>query len=464
MLKIYNTLTREKEIFKPIHPNKIGMYVCGVTIYDLCHIGHGRTFVAFDVITRYFRFLGYDLTYVRNITDVDDKIIKRALENGETCDELTERMLQEMYADFDALNIKRPDFEPRATRHIPQIIELTQKLLDKDHAYIADNGDVMFAVDTDPTYGILSKQNLEQLQAGARVEVVDVKRNPIDFVLWKMSKPNEPSWDSPWGKGRPGWHIECSAMNCQQLGEHFDIHGGGSDLMFPHHENEIAQSTCAHSGKYVNYWMHSGMVMIDHEKMSKSLNNFFTIRDVLAYYDAETVRYFLLSGHYRSQLNYSEENLKQARIALERLYTALRDTDSTTAYQSTNSIYYQRFCDAMNDDFNTPEAYSVLFDLAREINKAKAEHNMAQANQLAAELRYLADILGLLAQDPIQFLQADNRDSIDSAQVEALIKQRNEARANKNWALADQARDVLNAMNIVLEDGANGTTWRKKVD
>lgn len=460
MLKIFNTLTREKEIFKPIHANKIGMYVCGVTIYDLCHIGHGRTFVAFDVITRYLRFLGYDLTYVRNITDVDDKIIKRALENNETCDQLTQRMLQEMYADFDALNIKRPDKEPRATRHIPQIIELVKKLLAKEHAYIADNGDVMFAVDSDPDYGILSRQNLEQLQAGARVDVVDVKRNPMDFVLWKMSKQNEPDWDSPWGKGRPGWHIECSAMNSHELGEHFDIHGGGSDLMFPHHENEIAQSTCAHHGEYVNYWMHSGMVMIDQEKMSKSLGNFFTIRDVLKHYDGETVRYFLMSGHYRSQLNYSEENLKQARIALERLYTALRDTDPTVEHQSKNSDYYHRFCDAMNDDFNTPEAYSVLFEIAREINKAKAENNMPQADLLAAELRYLAKTLGLLEQDPVQFLQNDN--DLDIAKIEALIKQRNDARITKNWSLADQARDELNAMNIVLEDGANGTIWRKK--
>ncbi|WP_276893982.1 cysteine--tRNA ligase [Frischella perrara] len=462
MLKIFNTLTREKEQFQPIHANKVGIYVCGVTIYDLCHIGHGRTFVAFDVITRYLRFLGYDLTYVRNITDVDDKIIKRALENGETCDQLTERMLQEMYADFDALNIQRPDIEPRATHHIPQIIALVEKLLANGHAYIADNGDVMFAVDSDPNYGILSRQNLEQLQAGARVEVVDVKRNPMDFVLWKMSKPNEPSWDSPWGKGRPGWHIECSAMNCYELGEHFDIHGGGSDLMFPHHENEIAQSTCAHHGQYVNYWMHSGMVMIDQEKMSKSLGNFFTIRDVLKHYDPETVRYFLLSGHYRSQLNYSEENLKQARIALERLYTALRDTDSQIEYIPSNGDYQQRFRLAMNDDFNTPEAYSVLFDIAREINKAKAESDLVSANQLAAELRYLARILGLLEQNPQHFLQSDNQDNLDVAKIEALIQQRNQARAEKNWALADQARDALNAMNIILEDSANGTTWRKK--
>lgn len=462
MLKIFNTLTREKELFQPIHAKKVGMYVCGVTIYDLCHIGHGRTFVAFDIITRYLRFLGYDLTYVRNITDVDDKIIKRALENGETCDQLTERMLQEMYADFDALNIQRPDIEPRATRHIPQIIKLVEKLLANDHAYVADNGDVMFAVDSDPNYGILSRQNLEQLQAGARVDIVDVKRNPMDFVLWKMSKPNEPSWDSPWGKGRPGWHIECSAMNCDKLGEHFDIHGGGSDLMFPHHENEIAQSTCAHHGQYVNYWMHSGMVMVDQEKMSKSLGNFFTIRDVLKHYDPETVRYFLLSGHYRSQLNYSEENLKQARIALERLYTALRDTDKSLVYVPANSHYLQRFCLAMNDDFNTPEAFSVLFDLAREINKAKADIQLELANQLAAELRYLAQVLGLLEQDPLHFLQSDNQDNLDIAKIEALIQQRNQARAAKDWALADQARDALNAMNIVLEDGANGTTWRKK--
>ncbi|MFQ0993951.1 MULTISPECIES: cysteine--tRNA ligase [unclassified Gilliamella] len=464
MLKIFNTLTREKEIFQPITPNKVGLYVCGVTIYDLCHIGHGRTFVAFDVVARYLRFLGYDLTYVRNITDVDDKIIRRAFENGETCDQLTDRMLQEMYADFDALNIRRPDIEPRATHHMPQIIKLVEELLEKKHAYIANNGDVMFSVDSDPNYGILSRQNLEQLQAGARVEVVDVKQNPMDFVLWKMSKPNEPSWDSPWGKGRPGWHIECSAMNSYQLGNHFDIHGGGSDLMFPHHENEIAQSTCAHNGQYVNYWMHSGMVMIDQEKMSKSLNNFFTIRDVLKHYDAETVRYFLLSGHYRSQLNYSEDNLKQARMALERLYTALRDTDANHPHTTPDSNYYRQFCNAMDDDFNTPEAYSTLFDLAREINKAKADNNMQLANELAAELRYLSAVLGLLEQDPVKFLQGNKQDDVDVALVEALIKQRNEARASKNWSQADEARDKLNAMNIVLEDSANGTTWRKKTN
>ncbi|CAI1732516.1 cysteine--tRNA ligase [Serratia proteamaculans] len=461
MLKIFNTLSRQKEEFKPIHAGKVGMYVCGVTIYDLCHIGHGRTFVAFDVVARYLRYLGYSLNYVRNVTDVDDKIIRRATENGESCDQLTTRMLAEMHADFDSLLIERPDIEPRATQHIAEIIEITQRLIDRDHAYVASNGDVMFSIDSDPQYGLLSRQDLDQLQAGARVEIDDVKRNPMDFVLWKMSKPGEPSWESPWGAGRPGWHIECSAMNCKQLGTHFDIHGGGSDLMFPHHENEIAQSSCAHDGPYVNYWMHSGMVMIDKEKMSKSLDNFFTIRDVLGYYDAETVRYFLMSGHYRSQLNYSEENLKQARTALERLYTALRGTDAN-AQPAGGEVFEARFREAMDDDFNTPEAYSALFDLAREVNRLKAE-DLTAANGLAAELRKLAKVLGLLQQEPELFLQGGAQaDDGEVAEIEALIKQRNDARKAKDWALADAARDRLNEMNIVLEDGPQGTTWRRK--
>ncbi|WP_283602697.1 cysteine--tRNA ligase [Serratia proteamaculans] len=461
MLKIFNTLSRQKEEFKPIHAGKVGMYVCGVTIYDLCHIGHGRTFVAFDVVARYLRYLGYSLNYVRNVTDVDDKIIRRATENGESCDQLTTRMLAEMHADFDSLLIERPDIEPRATQHIAEIIEITQRLIDRDHAYVASNGDVMFSIDSDPQYGLLSRQDLDQLQAGARVEIDDVKRNPMDFVLWKMSKPGEPSWESPWGAGRPGWHIECSAMNCKQLGTHFDIHGGGSDLMFPHHENEIAQSSCAHDGPYVNYWMHSGMVMIDKEKMSKSLDNFFTIRDVLGYYDAETVRYFLMSGHYRSQLNYSEENLKQARTALERLYTALRGTD-VNAQPAGGEVFEARFREAMDDDFNTPEAYSALFDLAREVNRLKAE-DLTAASGLAAELRKLAKVLGLLQQEPELFLQGGAQaDDGEVAEIEALIKQRNDARKAKDWALADAARDRLNEMNIVLEDGPQGTTWRRK--
>ncbi|MFZ7266104.1 cysteine--tRNA ligase [Avibacterium avium] len=459
MLKIFNTLSREKEVFTPIHPNKVGMYVCGVTVYDLCHIGHGRTFVCFDVIARYLRYLGYDLTYVRNITDVDDKIIKRAIENKETCDQLVDRMVIEMYRDFDALNILRPDVEPRATHHIAEIIDIVEKLIQRGHAYVAENGDVMFDIESFPQYGKLSRQDLSQLQAGARIEISEIKKSPMDFVLWKMSKPNEPSWDSPWGKGRPGWHIECSAMNSKQLGDHFDIHGGGSDLMFPHHENEIAQSCCAHDGDYVNYWIHSGMIMVDKEKMSKSLGNFFTIRDVLNHYNGEVVRYFLLTAHYRSQLNYSEENLNLAQGALERLYTALRDTDATVAPQGGEEFVAQ-FKEAMDDDFNTPNAISVLFEMAREINKLKGE-DKTKANQLAARLRELGDILGLLQQDPESFLQA-GADDDEVAKIEALIKQRNEARAAKNWAAADEARNQLNAMGIVLEDGANGTTWRKQ--
>ncbi|WP_312196741.1 cysteine--tRNA ligase [Mixta calida] len=461
MLKIFNTLTRQKEEFKPIHAGEVGMYVCGITVYDLSHIGHGRTFVAFDIVARYLRYCGYQLKYVRNITDIDDKIIKRANENNETVEALTNRMIAEMHADFSALNILPPDLEPRATRHISEIIELVEKLIARGHAYVASNGDVMFAVDSDPEYGCLSRQDLEQLQAGARVEVADVKRNPMDFVLWKMSKADEPSWPSPWGAGRPGWHIECSAMNCKQLGEHFDIHGGGSDLMFPHHENEIAQSTCAHDGPYVNYWMHSGMVMVDREKMSKSQGNFFTIRDVLQHFDAETVRYFLMSGHYRSQLNYGEENLKQARAALERLYTALRHTDAS-AEPAGGEAFVARFREAMDDDFNTPEAYSVLFDLAREVNRLKAE-DKAAADGLAARLRELAGVLGLLAQDPEQFLQGGAaQDNDEVAEIEALIKMRNDARKAKDWAQADVARDKLNALGIVLEDGPQGTTWRRK--
>ncbi|WP_075180533.1 cysteine--tRNA ligase [Pantoea sp. 1.19] len=461
MLKIFNTLSRQKEAFIPIHPGRVGMYVCGITVYDLCHIGHGRTFVAFDVVSRYLRYAGYQVNYVRNITDIDDKIIKRANEHGESIQQLTERMIGEMHRDFAALNILPPDLEPRATHHIAEIIELTEKLLARHHAYVAKNGDVMFAVDSDPHYGQLSRQDLDQLQAGARVEVAEVKRNPMDFVLWKMSKANEPGWPSPWGTGRPGWHIECSAMNCKQLGEHFDIHGGGSDLMFPHHENEIAQSTCAHDGPYVNYWMHSGMVMVDREKMSKSLDNFFTVRDVLQHFDPETVRYFLMSGHYRSQLNYGEENLRQARASMERLYTALRNTDAQAAVQG-GDAFDTRFREAMDDDFNTPEALSVLFDLAREINRVKAE-DAAAADGLAARLRQLAGVLGLLASDPERFLQGGAGEAADDvAEIEGLIKMRNDARAAKDWAQADVARDRLNAMGIVLEDGAGGTRWRRK--
>jgi cysteinyl-tRNA synthetase len=462
MLKIYNTLTRQKEQFKPLIAGKVGMYVCGVTIYDYCHIGHGRTFVAFDTVARYFRFSGYDLTFIRNITDVDDKIIKRANENGETCDQLTTRFTDAMHKDFDALNMIRPDLEPRVTDHMPEVIEMIEKLISKNHAYVASNGDVLFSVASYKDYGKLSGQNLEMLQAGSRVdsEEKESKNNALDFVLWKMAKPDEPFWVSPWGNGRPGWHIECSAMNNKHLGEVFDIHGGGSDLAFPHHENEIAQSCCAHQGEYVNTWMHSGMVQVDKVKMSKSLNNFFTIKDVLEVYDSESVRYFLISGHYRSQLNYSEDNLKQARASLERFYTAIRDIDFSACELDKNSDYYARFCKAMDDDFNTPEALAVLFDLTKELNRIKAVDSK-QAASLALLLVTLGNVLGLLHQDAEQFMQGDESDD-EVAMIEALIKQRNDARVNKDWPSADDARDKLAALNIVLEDGPNGTTWRKQ--
>ncbi|MFB2641409.1 cysteine--tRNA ligase [Shewanella bicestrii] len=459
MLKIYNSITRQKQEFKPITPGKVGMYVCGVTVYDLCHIGHGRTFVSFDMIVRYLRYAGYEVNFQRNITDIDDKIIKRANENQEDCNTLTDRLIGEMHKDFDALNMIRPDFEPRATLHIAEIIDMVERLLARGHAYVAADGDVLFSVASFPEYGRLSGQNLEQLQAGARVEIDDNKQNPMDFVLWKMSKPGEPTWESPWGPGRPGWHIECSAMNSKHLGLHFDIHGGGSDLQFPHHENEIAQSCCAHDTPYVNYWMHTGMVMVDREKMSKSLGNFFTIRDVLGHYDAETVRYFLLSGHYRSQINYSEENLKQARAALERLYTAIKDVDLTVAPAPAEE-FVAKFKAAMDDDFNTPEAYSVLFDMVREINRLKTT-DMAQASAMAVAMKQLADVLGLLHQAPDAFFKGEGSDD-EVAEIEALIVERNRARAEKDWPAADVARNRLNELGVVLEDGPSGTTWRKK--
>ena len=448
MLKIYNSLTRTKQEFKPITPGKIGMYVCGVTVYDLCHIGHARTFVNFDVIVRYLRYAGYEVKYVRNITDIDDKIIKRANERGISAHDLAEQFIVEMHKDFDALNIKRPDIEPKATDNITEIVNFVQKLIDNQHAYVAESGDVLFDINSFKEYGKLSGQKLDELQAGARIEVEKTKHNPLDFVLWKMSKPGEPSWESPWGAGRPGWHIECSAMNNKYLGKEFDIHGGGSDLIFPHHENEIAQSCCANKTPYVHYWMHSGMVMINEEKMSKSLNNFFTIRDVLETYDAETIRFFLLSGQYRSPLNYSQDNLDKARAAL-------RDTQAVEP-DSTEDEYTAKFKEYMDDDFNTPGAISVLFDLAKQINKESGE----TAQKLAGRLKQLASVLGILEQDPNKFLTTGAKDD-DVEQIEALIKQRNEARKQKNWALADEARDKLKQMHIELEDGPQGTVWHR---
>ncbi|WP_369743631.1 cysteine--tRNA ligase [Pseudidiomarina sp. PP-1MA] len=458
MLKVFNTLTRQKEEFKPITPGKVKLYVCGVTIYDYCHIGHARTYVAFDVIVRYLRARGFEVTYVRNITDVDDKIIRRAQENSEAIADVTERYTQAMHDDFDALNLLRPDIEPTVTGHMQDIIVMIERLIADGHAYVANDGDVLFDVSTFKEYGQLSRQNLEQLQAGARVDVADNKQDPLDFVLWKQAKANEPSWQSPWGAGRPGWHIECSAMNKRHLGEHFDIHGGGSDLIFPHHENEVAQSCCANHSPYVNYWMHSGMVQVDEVKMSKSLGNFFTIRDVLAQFDAETVRYFLLSSHYRSQLNYSKDNLEQARASLERLYTALRDAPEVAASEPAAADMHDRFYAAMDDDFNAPEALAVLFELAREVNRALTAGDSAAAGAYAAQLRQLGQLLGLLTQTPAAFLQGADADVVE---IEALIAERNAARAAKDWARADAARDKLAAMQIELEDTATGTRWRR---
>lgn len=459
MLKIYNTLSRSKEEFVPIHKGKVSMYVCGVTVYDLCHIGHARTFVNFDVVVRYLRYCGYEVKYVRNITDIDDKIIKRSLERGIDAKDLAEQFIAEMHKDFDALNILRPDIEPKATENIPEIIELVQKLIDNGNAYVSGNGDVVFKIASFADYGKLSGQKLDELQAGARIEVEHTKENPLDFVLWKMSKPGEPAWDSPWGLGRPGWHIECSAMNSRYLGHTFDIHGGGADLIFPHHENEIAQSCCAWHENYVNYWLHSGMVMINEEKMSKSLNNFFTIRDVLKSYDAETIRFFLLSAQYRSPLNYTEENLEKARSGLNRLYTTMRDAPKVDDVSLPDEDEYtKKFCEYMDDDFNTPGASSVLFDLVRSINKTE---DPREASLLCKRLQQLGGVLGILQQDPQTFLKSGAGDNDDAAVIEKLIADRAQARLNKDWAAADKARDTLKAMGIELEDGPSGTTWHR---
>ena len=458
MVQIYNTLTRQKEQFKPMVDGKIDMYVCGITIYDYCHIGHARTFVGFDVIVRYLRHLGYDLKYVRNITDVDDKIIKRANENGEAINDLTVRMTKAMHEDFDSLNMLRPDVEPTVTGHMDEIIAMVERLIAKGHAYVAADGDVLFDVSTFEQYGALSQQDLTMLQSGSRVEVAQDKDDPLDFVLWKKAKAGEPSWSSPWGEGRPGWHIECSAMSSKHLGEHFDIHGGGSDLQFPHHENEIAQSCCANNGQYVNTWIHTGMVQVNKEKMSKSLDNFFTVREVLKQYDAESVRYFLISGHYRSQLNYSQENLDQARSSLERIYTALRGVEPVEC-ELEGSEYVAKFRKAMNDDFNSPEALPVVFEVAKELNRVK-ESDSEKAGHLAFVLRSLGEILGIAQQAPEAFLQGGQNDD-EVAEIEALIVKRNDARASKNWAAADEARDALNALGVILEDSAGKTTWRK---
>ncbi len=458
MLQIFNTLTRQKAPFKPLKEGKVDMYVCGITIYDFCHVGHARTYVSFDVMNRYLRYLGYEVTYVRNITDVDDKIIKRAAENKESINDLTVRMTKAMHEDFTALNMLPADIEPTVTGHMDEIIEMIVRLIEKGHAYVAKDGDVLFDVSTFEQYGQLSQQDLEMLQAGARVEVAQDKDDPLDFVLWKKAKAGEPAWQSPWGEGRPGWHIECSAMSSKHLGEFFDIHGGGSDLQFPHHENEIAQSCCANNGRYVNTWIHTGMVQVNKEKMSKSLGNFFTVREVLKAFDRETVRYFLINGHYRSQLNYSQENLEQARSSLERIYTALRGVEPVEVELKGNA-YAERFETAMNDDFNTPEALPVIFELSKEVNRLK-DSDAKAAGEHAFILVKLAEVLGIAQQDPESFLQGEQDDD-EVAQIEALIEKRRSARENKDWAAADEARDALTALGVVLEDSAGKTTWRK---
>jgi cysteinyl-tRNA synthetase len=458
MLHIYNTLTRHKEQFIPLQAGKVGLYVCGITVYDVCHVGHARTYLSFDLMVRFMRSRGLEVNYVRNITDIDDKIISRANEQGLTAEQFTEKTIARMHQDFAAIGLIEPDVEPRVTTHIPEIIDVIQRLIDKGYAYQAPSGDVLFEVSTYADYGKLGRQDLEQLNSGARVEVATEKRDPLDFVLWKSVKPGEPFWTSPWGNGRPGWHIECSAMNHKHLGEHFDIHGGGSDLIFPHHENEVAQSCCAFDTPYVNYWVHTGMVQVNQEKMSKSLGNFFTLRDVLAVYDAETVRYFLMSAQYRSQLSYSDSFIQQARASLERLYTALRNVTPNMDVDIAMGDYQTRFNRAMEDDFNTPEAFAVLFDLAKELNKSEGQ----QAADLAGVMIKLADILGILQQSPNEFLQGSaDGEQQDISEIETLIKARNDARTSKDWAAADAARDALNALNVVLEDGANGTTWRR---
>ncbi|HSH74044.1 MAG TPA: cysteine--tRNA ligase [Methylophilaceae bacterium] len=459
MLKIYNTLAREKQTFVPIVAGKVSMYVCGMTVYDFCHLGHARVMVVFDMVNRWLRASGLDVTYVRNITDIDDKIIKRANENNESIGELTSRFILAMDEDSAKLGVLRPDIEPRATGHIEGMVEMIGALIAKGHAYPADNGDVFYSVSSFADYGKLSGKSVEDLRAGERVEVDNHKRDPMDFVLWKAAKPNEPSWDSPWGRGRPGWHIECSVMGEHHLGKHFDIHGGGQDLQFPHHENEIAQSEGTHDCTFVNYWMHNGFVRVDDEKMSKSLGNFFTIREVLKKYDAEVVRFFILRAHYRSPLNYSDQHLDDAKQALSRLYTALRGMEVASNTDAVDVDWQQpqaaKFKAALDDDFNTPEAFAVLFELANEVNKTGAQ-------EAVVLLRSLAGLLGLLERDAETFLQGDvSADGYTPDKIEQMIAQRLEARRNKNFAEADRVRQELMENGVVLEDSNQGTIWRR---
>ncbi len=464
-LQLYNTLTRTKDLFKPINSGKIDLYVCGITVYDYCHIGHARVLVAFDAITRYLRSQGWEVNYVRNITDIDDKILRRADENQELYTDLTQRMITAMHEDERALGILPPTLEPRATAHIDDIIDMTANLVDNHYAYRAKNGDVYYRVKRFSEYGKLSNKNPDELLSGARVEIGELKEDPRDFALWKAAETSEAGWPSPWGYGRPGWHIECSAMSTCLLGETFDVHGGGPDLPFPHHENEIAQSEAATGKHFVNYWMHAGAVRVDNEKMSKSLNNFFTIREVLKKYHAEVVRYFLLSSHYRSPINYSEDNLIEARQGLERFYFALQnysDLAPVPLSDLQDSAYYQRFVAAMDDDFNTREAFAVLYDLVREINTV-ARENKKGARLLAGELKAMGGVLGVLQEDAETFLKASvqSDDGLSDEAIDALIAEREAAKASKNYARADEVREELKAQGVVLEDSREGTRWRR---
>jgi cysteinyl-tRNA synthetase len=455
MLRIYNSLAREKQDFVPIRPGEVRMYVCGMTVYDYCHLGHARMLVVFDMVQRWLRASGLRVTYVRNITDIDDKIIKRAAENGEAPEALSERFIRAMDEDAAALGVLKPDHEPRATQYVPQMLGMIDVLQRKGLAYQSASGDVNFAVRKFPGYGRLSGKSLDELRAGERVEVDKSKEDPLDFVLWKRSKPEEPKWASRWGDGRPGWHIECSAMSCRLLGEHFDIHGGGQDLQFPHHENEIAQSVGATGRPFVNYWMHNGFVRVDEEKMSKSLGNFFLVRDILQRYDAEVVRFFILRAHYRSPLNYAEQNLDDAKQALTRLYTALKGFDVVPETVDWADARAKRFREAMNDDFNTPEAVAVLFDLANEVNRSRSEKS-------ARLLKSLAGILGLMGRRAEMFLQGMTVTGTGTPEsIQKLIKARLAARKAKNYAEADRIRKELESSGVILEDGPQGTTWRR---
>ena len=453
-IKFYNSLTNQKEDFVPINEGEVGMYVCGMTVYDNCHLGHARAMMAFDILARYLRYQNYKVNFVRNITDIDDKIIDRANENSETIDALTDRTIASMHEDFLKLGLELPTNEPRATDHIEGMIKMISGLIDKGHAYHSESGDVFFAVRTFPEYGKLSNKNIDDLNPGARIKEDESKKDPLDFVLWKSAKPNEPSWDSPWGQGRPGWHIECSVMSLENLGEHFDIHGGGPDLLFPHHENEIAQSECASNHKFANYWMHSGLLKINGEKMSKSLGNFAMLKDLFTSYHPEVIRYYLISSHYRSSLNFDNESLDQARSALTRLYQAISVASSQESDLHDKSV--SEFIKSMNDDLNTPEALSTLFGLAKLINSSQDTQDQSM---YASTMRELGKVLGLLNDSSEAFLQYGAK--LTDEEIGKKIDERNNARDNKDFQKADQIRDELAAQGILLDDSSDGTSWKK---